>query len=48
MGWFVALGIDVNRDYPAFSWLTNDADYAASALQVFFIFSRPGKPSSYH
>ena len=32
MGWFVALGIDVNRDYLAFGWLTNDADYAASAL----------------
>ena len=32
MGWFVALGIDVNRDYLAFGWLTNDADYVASAL----------------
>ena len=32
MGWFVALGIDVNRDYLAFGWLTNDADYVASVL----------------
>ncbi|WP_333639014.1 zinc ribbon domain-containing protein [Pyrobaculum aerophilum] len=32
MGWFVALGVDVNRDYLAFGWLTNDADYVASVL----------------
>ncbi|MEM3835919.1 zinc ribbon domain-containing protein [Pyrobaculum sp.] len=32
MGWFVALGIDVNRDYLAFGWLSNDVDYVLSVL----------------
>ncbi|MGC8584394.1 MAG: zinc ribbon domain-containing protein [Thermoproteus sp.] len=32
MGCFAALGIDVNKSYIAFSWVTNDPDLAASAL----------------
>ncbi|MGC9051746.1 zinc ribbon domain-containing protein [Pyrobaculum sp.] len=32
MGCFAALGIDVNKSYVAFSWVTNDPDLAASAL----------------
>ena len=32
MGCFAALGIDINKSYVAFSWVTNDPDLAASAL----------------